>query len=79
MLDRVLPSLRPVELPTPLDLPEGNLAHQADAVVRAVVGGEIAPTQAAQLISVIGGVAKILETTDLLGRIEILEKIYEKS
>lgn len=29
LLDRVLPSLRPVELPTPLDLPEGNLAHQA--------------------------------------------------
>ena len=40
LLDRVLPSLRPVELPTPMDLPEGNLAHQAQAVVQAVADGE---------------------------------------
>ncbi len=32
LLDRVLPSLRPMELPTPLDIPKGNLAQQAHAV-----------------------------------------------
>ena len=74
LLDRVLPSLRPVELPTPLDLPEGNLAHQAHAVVQAVADGVIAPSQAAQIITALGGVAKILETTDLLDRITKLEE-----
>lgn len=73
LLDRVLPSLRPVELPTPLDLPEGNLAHQAHAVVQAVANGDIAASQAAQIISALGGVAKIVETTDLLARITALE------
>ncbi|TRZ68253.1 MAG: hypothetical protein D4R98_02565 [Comamonadaceae bacterium] len=73
LLDRVLPSLRPVELPTPLDLPEGNLAHQAHAVVQAVADGDIAPSQAAQIITALGGVAKIIETTDLLDRITKLE------
>lgn len=73
LLDRVLPSLRPVELPTPLDLPEGNLARQAHAVVQAVANGDIAASQAAQIINALGGVAKIVETTDLLDRIEKLE------
>ena len=74
LLDRVLPSLRPVELPTPLDLPEGNLAHQAHAVVQAVADGDIAASQAAQIITALGGVAKIIETTDLLDRITKLEE-----
>lgn len=73
LLDRVLPSLRPVELPTPMDLPEGNLAQQAHAVVQAVAAGDIAPSQAAQIISALGGVAKIVETTELLDRIAKLE------
>ena len=74
LLDRVLPSLRPVELPTPLDLPEGNLAHQAHAVVQAVADGDIAPSQAAQIITALGGVAKIVEATDLIARITALEE-----
>ena len=74
LLDRVLPSLRPVELPTPLDLPVGNLAQQAQAVVQAVAAGDIAPSQAAQIITALGGVAKIVETTELLARITALEE-----
>ena len=74
LLDRVLPCLRPVELPTPLNLPEGTLAHQAHAVVQAIADGDIAPSQAAQIITALGGVAKIIETTDLLDRITKLEE-----
>lgn len=73
LLDRVLPSLRPVELPTALDMPDGNLAQQAHAVVRATAGGEIAPGQAVQIITALGGVAKIIESTELVARIEALE------
>ena len=57
-----------------MDLPEGNLAQQAHAVVQAVADGDIAPSQAAQIISALGGVAKIVETTDLLDRIAKLEE-----
>ena len=78
LLDRVLPSLRPVEQPTPLDLPEGNLAQKAHAVVQAVADGDIAPSQAAQIITALGGVAKILETTDLMERIIKLEQAHAK-
>ena len=57
-----------------MHLPKGNLAHQAHAVVQAVADGDIAPSQAAQIISALGGVAKIVETTDLLDRIAKLEE-----
>ncbi|MDP1684986.1 hypothetical protein [Hydrogenophaga sp.] len=79
LLDRVLPSLRPVELPTPLDMPAGTLADQAQAVVKATADGDIAPSQAAQIITALGGVAKIIETTELLARIEKLEAKNEKA
>lgn len=78
LLDRILPSLRPVEQPTPLALPEGNLTQQAHAVVRAVADGDIAPSQAAQIITALGGVAKIQETTDLMERIIKLEQAHAK-
>ena len=79
LLDRVLPSLRPVELPTPLELPDGSLARQAHAVVRAVAEGDIAASQAAQIIAALGGVAKIIENTDLVDRIAKLEEIHAKA
>jgi hypothetical protein len=74
ILDRVLPSLRPVELPTALALPDGGtLAEQARAVVQAAADGDLAAGQAAQIITALGGVAKIVETTELVTRVEALE------
>lgn len=78
LLDRVLPSLRPVELPTPLELPGNDLAEQAQAVVQAVAAGDIAPGQAMQIITAMASVAKILETTELVKRIEALEEKHVK-
>jgi hypothetical protein len=74
ILDRVLPALRPVEMPTALDLPaDGTLADQARAVVQAAANGDLAPAQAAQIVTALCGVAKIIETTELMRRIEALE------
>jgi hypothetical protein len=73
VLDRVLPSLRPVEQATELDLPAGGLAAQAQAVVQAAAAGDLAPGQAAQLVAALAGVGKIIETTELMARIEALE------
>jgi len=74
ILDRVLPALRPVDMPTVLALPvDGTLADQARAVVQAAADGDLAPAQAAQIVTALGGVAKIIETTELMRRIEALE------
>ena len=74
ILDRVLPALRPVDMPTTLALPaDGTLADQARAVVQAAADGDLAPAQAAQIVTALGGVAKIIETTELVRRIEALE------
>ena len=76
ILDRVLPALRPLDLPTPLSLPrDGTLADQARAVVLAAADGELTPAQAAQIVTALGGVAKIVETTELLRRVEALEAL----
>ena len=80
ILDRVLPALRPVELPVALALPaDGTLADQARAVVQAAADGDLAPAQAAQIVTALGGVAKIIETTELVRRIEALEVKHAKS
>lgn len=73
VLDRVLPALRPVEQAAEVDLPAGGLAAQAQAVVQAAAAGGIATGQAAQLVQALAGVARIVETTELLARIEALE------
>ena len=74
ILDRVQPTLRPVDMPTTLALPaDGTLADQARAVVQAAADGDLAPAQAAQIVTALGGVAKIIETTELMRRIEALE------
>ena len=76
ILDRVLPALRPVDMPTALALPaNGTLADQARAVVQAAADGDLTPAQAAQIVTALGGVAKIVETTELVRRIEALEAV----
>ncbi len=79
LLDRVLPSLRPVELATPLNLPDGTLTEQCRAVLAAVAAGELAPGQGAQLIAAIGTLGKVAEVDDLTARITALEKQHAKS
>ena len=76
ILDRLVPSLRPVEMPAVLTLPAGaTLAGQAQAVIDSAAAGELAPSQAAQIVTALGGVAKIIEATELLKRIEALESL----
>jgi hypothetical protein len=73
LLERVVPALKPTEQPAPIDMPDGSLADQARAVVHAAADGDLAPAQAAQIVTALGGVAKIIETTELVRRIEALE------
>ena len=74
LLDRVVPTLRPVELPAPITLPVGDLTLQAQAIIQAAAAGEITPGQATQFIQGLGALAKIVEIHDLAKRITALEE-----
>jgi hypothetical protein len=77
LLERVMPPLKAAELPVPVALPSDSLSDQGKAVIAAVAGGVIAPGQAAQLLAGLGAMAKIIETDELIKRIEALEKLNE--
>ena len=75
-LERVAPPLkdRPIsfELP-PLDS-ASDLAKAAAAVVSAVSKGELSPAEGAHVMQLIEGYRKTLETTELVERVETLER-----
>ncbi|CAH1903705.1 conserved hypothetical protein [Candidatus Nitrotoga sp. HW29] len=74
LLERVLPPMKPIEQPTMLILPnDGSLTAKAAAVLTAAAAGELAPSQAAQIITALGTLAKITEVDELAARITALE------
>jgi Family of unknown function (DUF5681) len=74
ILERVLPPLKPEERPAPIALPDGTLSAQGRAVLSALAAGALAPGQAAQLLSAIGSLARVIEIDELTERITNLEK-----
>lgn len=73
ILERALPALKASEATQPIDLPTGSLTDQGRAVLAAVAAGELAPGQAAQLLTAISGMAKIVEIDELAQRVQALE------
>ena len=76
LLERVLPPMKPIELAVPLALPGGSLTEQGRAVLAAVSTGDLAPEQAARLLSAIGALARVAEIDELTDRIEKLEEAH---
>jgi len=75
LLERVLPPLKPTELPAILSLPFGDsLAAQGAVVVQAVADGEIAPGQGTSLLTGLGALARIKEIDELEVRLERIEQ-----
>lgn len=72
VLDRCLPSLRPVAAPVVVDLGQ-DLANAGAAVLVALSAGDIGTDQAHDLAGVLSALAKIKETTELESRIAALE------
>jgi len=73
LLERVLPPVKPVELPIDFALSDGRPTEQARQVLAAAAGGTLAPDQAVSLIGALAALAKITETDELRERIERLE------
>lgn len=73
LLDRVCPTLKPQTLPISLPV-EGSLAELGNEIIKSAMLGEIPPEIATQLIAALSNQAKIVETDELLKRVEILEQ-----
>jgi hypothetical protein len=75
LLERAIAPLKGVEQAVTLHLPDGDtLTAKAVAVLSAAAAGELAPGQAAQLITALGALAKITEIDELAARITSLEQ-----
>lgn len=78
LLDKTLPSIRPVALP--VNIQQGDSLTETSAnVITETFTGKIAPDIGAMLITALSNQAKILEVNELAARIEELEKIYGNS
>ncbi len=74
LLERVIPPVRPVELPALLDLPAGGaLADHGRAILQATGEGVLGPQQAAQLLAALGALARVVEVDELARRVQALE------
>lgn len=79
LLERTIAPLKAIEQPQPLALPDGTLTEQGRAVLAAVAGGELAPSQGAALLGAIGTLVRVSEIDDLERRIKQLEDAkYDK-
>lgn len=74
LLERVLPPIKAAEQPAPIALPDGSLTDQGRAVLTAAGTGDLAPSQAAQLLAGLGALAKLVETDELVARVAALEQ-----
>lgn len=74
LLDKIIPPLKAtapsIELPGTTGLP---LAEQGTCVISAALSGQIPGDLASQLVGALSAQAKIVETTELVARIEKLE------
>ena len=71
--ERVTPPLKAVEPPVAMEMQGDTLTDKAYSVLAAMGEGLLAPSHAAQLLTALGQVAKVLEVDELLRRIEALE------
>ena len=77
-LERLLPpkkALTPAEV---FSLPEGDLLSQVQAVLRQVAGGELSPTTATEIVSMVAAAARVEEVDQLRNEVNSLKRVLEK-
>jgi len=74
LIDKSLPSLKPTELARAIPLTGDTLTERAASAVDATSSGKISVDEATRLLQALGAVARIVETDDLIARIEKLEE-----
>lgn len=79
LLDRVMPAIKPTDQAVNLPLAGEDLATDGRAILTATGKADITPEQASKLLAGLGALARIVETTELVQRIEKLEAANAKS
>ena len=72
LIDKICPSIKPEAMPINLVFQE-SLALQGNEIIKAIMGGILAPDIGSALIAALSNQAKIIEIDDLTKRIEALE------
>lgn len=72
--ERVCPALKPTEPASVLPLDQGTLTDKAAAVFAALGRGELSASNAAQLLTALGGLAKVVEVDEVMKRLDALEQ-----
>jgi hypothetical protein len=73
LVDKVLPSMKPVDQAVALPLAGVDLGADGRAILSATGDAAITPEQAGRLLAGLGSLARVIETDELLKRIEKLE------
>ena len=79
VLERTLPPIRPQDQPVSLPVNGEDLAKDGRTVLAAVGSGEVTPDVATRLMQGLASLARVIETGELLARIERLEASHESS
>jgi len=77
LISRVLPPLRPVSEGQTIQAAGETLADRAEAVAAAALTGDLAPSTAGELMSVLAGQARVIETSELAARLERIEAVLK--
>jgi hypothetical protein len=74
VLDRLVPALKPTAAPVQVDIPEqSGIAATARAFIHAAASGAMPADVAAQLVTAVASLARIVEIDDLAKRLDALE------
>lgn len=73
LFSRTLPPLRPQSDPPDVDLPGITMSERAEAITAAALAGDLSPTGATELMSLLAQQARIAEVTELAERLERIE------
>jgi hypothetical protein len=74
LLERVLPVIRPVDMPVKLTAgKDADLTEVGRAALLSMAAGDLTPNQTREILTGISSLARIAETDELIRRIEALE------
>jgi hypothetical protein len=78
LLERVFPSLKSIELPITIQLPDSSLTSKGEAILSSVSTGVIPPSTAQVLLNLLLAQSKLLEQDELITRIDDLEILMKE-
>ena len=74
ILDRLVPAVKSQAAPVTLSIPNTDEAGKALAIFEAITKGEVPPDTGNELLTAMAALLKVREFTELIARIEALEK-----